>query len=50
MGLANVGDMNLRVGSPDDAGMLITVAETLQEKKIDRIADAIVADPRKRWC
>jgi uridine kinase len=48
MGLANVGDMNLRVGSPDDAGMLITVAETLQEKKIDRIADAIVADPRKK--
>lgn len=50
MGLANIGDVNLKMehNEEDSACMLITVAETLQEKKIDHIADAIVSDPRKK--
>lgn len=56
MGVSNVGDLNIKVKpskekkqlTSGDAGMLITLAETLQEKKIDKIADMIVADPKKK--
>lgn len=56
MGVANVGDLNMLVKSPKgnkmftggSAGILITLAETLQEKKIDHIADLVVADPKHK--
>ncbi len=56
MGVSNVGDLNLKIrqknGSDstilNNASMLITMAETLQEKKIDAIADQIVSDPRRK--
>lgn len=48
MGLSNVGDINLRVQSEKDPSMLIAMAETLQEKKIGKIADTICADPRRK--
>lgn len=56
MGVSNVGDLNIKnkpskskgqVGS-GNASMLITLAETLQEKKIDQIADMVVADPKRK--
>lgn len=56
MGVANVGDLNLKTKpskgrkqlAGDNAGMLITLAEALQEKKIDHIADLIIANPNHK--
>lgn len=56
MGVANVGDLNMKTKpckagkqlAGGNAGMLITLAETLQEKKIDHIADMVIADPKHK--
>ena len=55
MGLQNAGDLNLKIaenkediGGANSTTLLITMAEALQEKKIDKIAEAIVSDPRKK--
>lgn len=56
MGVANVGDLNnktkpskgLKQVAGGNAGMLITLAEALQEKKIDHIADLVVSDPKRK--
>ena len=56
MKVANVGDLNITTKpskgqmqlTGGNAGMLITLAEALQEKKIDQIADMVVSDPKRR--
>ena len=56
MKVANVGDLNISTKpskgqmqlTGGNAGMLITLAEALQEKKIDQIADMVVSDPKRR--
>lgn len=48
MGLSNIGDMNLKTQAEKDPSMLITMAETLQERKIGKIADEICSDERRR--
>ena len=56
MKVSNVGDLNITTKpskgqmqlTGGNAGLLITLAETLQEKKIDHIADMVVSDPKRK--